>query len=83
MLPKGAVTGIYAALAVLCAWLFYARYWLWRDCIHAAESSCITPDGANLTSGGIIWGLLAAVMAALVLRRLLGIGGAGPTPPPA
>ena len=55
-------------LAVVCGWLFYTRYWAWRDCIREAASSCITPDGANLTSGGMLWGLFAGVFAAFALR---------------
>lgn len=48
-------------------WLFYERYWRWRDCIEAAASSCITPDGANLTSGGMIWGFFAVIFLSLPL----------------
>ena len=57
-------------LAAACAWLFYFRYWKWRDCINA-ESSCVTPDGDNLTSGGMMWGLLALILAAGALRLAL------------
>lgn len=59
------------ALAALSGWLFNARYWKWRDCIREAASSCITPDGANLTSGGLLWGFFAAVLAAAALRLAL------------
>ncbi len=59
------------ALACLSGWLFYERYWQWRDCIREAASSCITPDGQNLTSGGLIWGLLAAILAAAAIRLAL------------
>jgi hypothetical protein len=59
------------ALAAFFAWLFYVRYWKWRDCIGEALSSCITPDGANLTSGGMLWGLIALVLAAAALRLAL------------
>lgn len=52
------------ALALLAAglgfgWLFLDRYWFWRDCIAASQSSCVTPDGANLTAGGAIWSLFS------------------------
>lgn len=52
------------ALALLAtglgfAWLFIDRYWLWRDCIAASQSSCVTPDGANLTAGGAVWSLFS------------------------
>ena len=59
------------ALSALFGWLFYIRYWKWRDCINAVLSSCVTPDGDNLTSGGMIWGLFALVCAAAVLRLAL------------
>jgi hypothetical protein len=58
-------------LSALAAWLFYARYWKWRECIREAASSFITPDGQNLTSGGLIWGLIAAALAAAALRLAL------------
>ena len=59
------------ALSGLSAWLFHVRYWKWRDCIREAHSSCITPDGANLISGGMLWGLFALVLAAAALRLAL------------
>ena len=59
------------ALAALFGWLFYIRYWKWRECIHAVLSSCITPDGDNLTAGGMIWGLLAVAFAAAAVRLAL------------
>ena len=58
---------------LLFSWLFYTRYWLWRDCIEAAQSSCITPDGDRISSGAFVWGLLAVpfYMASIIvfLRR--------------
>jgi hypothetical protein len=42
------------AVAVVRGWLFYARYWQWRDCISEAASTCITPDGQHVTSGGLM-----------------------------
>ena len=69
------------ALSAIFGWLFYVRYWKWRDCIREADSSCTTPDGDNLTSGGLIWGLLAAILAAVAIRIALKMGGRGPTPP--
>lgn len=52
---------LYAFAGLFFTWLFYERFWKWRDCIDEALSSCITPEGANLTSGGIFWGLFAIV----------------------
>lgn len=54
------------------AWLFLTRYWFWRDCIEAATSSCITPDGENLIAGGQLWAAPAIAMiivAIMVLPR--------------
>ena len=59
--------GIFSLLALFFAWLYYERYWKWRDCIEAAESSCVLPDGDNLTGGGMVWGLFAIVCAIVAL----------------
>jgi hypothetical protein len=64
-----------ALLAIVAAgfgWLFVTRYWLYRDCIEAAASSCITPDGDNLIAGGALWivpGVIFALLALLMLLR--------------
>ncbi|OYR15437.1 hypothetical protein CEV32_4709 [Brucella rhizosphaerae] len=52
------------------AYLYYERYWRWRDCIEEANSSCLTSDGSNLTSGGQLWGLIAVVFLLIGLRSL-------------
>ena len=52
-----AVAGAAFAPALVFAWLFYIRYWQWRECIAESLSSCVTPDGDNLTSGGMFWAL--------------------------
>ena len=54
---------ILALFALFFAWLYYERYWKWRDCIDAAESSCVLPNGDNLTGGGMVWGLFAILFA--------------------
>ncbi len=71
MSPQRVLIAGCLALSALSGWLFYIRYWRWRDCIREAQSSCITPDGDNLTSGGMLWGLLALVLAAAALRLAL------------
>lgn len=60
--------GLFSLAALFFAWLWYERYWKWRDCINAAESSCVLPDGDNLTGGGMAWGLFAVIcgLAALI-----------------
>ena len=55
--------GLFALLALFFGWLFYIRYWKYRDCIEAAKSSCVLPDGDNLTNGGAFWGLFATLFA--------------------
>ena len=59
--------GLLTLLALFFAWLYYERYWKWRDCIEAAESSCVLPDGDNLTNGGVVWGLFAVMFALAAL----------------
>lgn len=71
MSPQRVLVAGCLALSALAGWLFYARYWRWRDCIREAHSSCITPDGDNLTSGGMLWGLFALILAAAALRLAL------------
>ncbi|MBB2675744.1 UNVERIFIED_ORG: hypothetical protein GGE64_006000 [Rhizobium etli] len=65
-----------ALLSIFFGWLFYERYWRFRDCISQALSSCLTPDGGNLTQGGSLWGgfaglflLLAMISAWRIFRR--------------
>lgn len=48
-------------------WLFWDRYLKYADCIEAANSSCVTNDGDNLTSAGMIWLVPALVFAVLAL----------------
>lgn len=65
------ITLAYAAASAFFAWLFLERYWFWRDCIRAAKSSCLTPGGDNLTSGGAIWIVPSIVLALLAIRAAL------------
>lgn len=58
-----AFPGLFSLLALFFAWLFYIRYWKYRECIDAAQSSCVLPDGDNLTSGGVVWGTFATLFA--------------------
>lgn len=60
------------SFAGLFAWLFYIRYWSYRDCIEAAKSSCVTPSGDNLIGGGVFWivpAIIFTLFAARTLRR--------------
>ncbi len=58
------------SFAALFAWLFYVRYWSYRDCIGAAQSSCVTPAGDNLIGGGAFWILPSIIFALLAVRTL-------------
>lgn len=62
---------VYLALAGMFAWLFYVRYWKWRDCIAEAMSSCITPEGDNLIEGGQMWLLFSLGFAVASIRRVV------------
>ena len=47
---------------------YYDRYYKYKDCIDAlTNSSCITPDGGNVTAGGAIWSVFALFFSVLAL----------------
>ncbi|RWY64519.1 hypothetical protein EHI48_35715 [Rhizobium sp. WSM1325] len=54
-------------LSIFFGWLFYERYWKFRGCISQALSSCLTPDGDNLTQGGSLWAGLAGLFLLLAV----------------
>lgn len=58
--------------ACLFGFVFYERYWIWRDCIAASQSSCVTPDGSNVTEGGLVWGVIALGFLAAALIAQFG-----------
>jgi hypothetical protein len=59
------------ALGALFVYVFYFRYWKWRDCIADAQSSCVTMDGDNLIGGGQFWLIPAVLFIVVGLRQLL------------
>jgi hypothetical protein len=61
---------VLSLFSVLFFWLFYIRYWKYRDCIGAAKSSCVTPEGDNLISAGVFWIVPAVVFACFALWTL-------------
>jgi hypothetical protein len=62
---------VYGSLSGYFWWVFDERYAKYADCIEAlANSSCITPDGGNVTSGGILWALLAMPLGLVALVYL-------------
>jgi len=58
---------VFALAAGFFTYVFYMRYWIWRDCIAVSQSSCVTPDGSNVTDGGMVWGVVALGFAAAAL----------------
>ncbi|WP_431113137.1 hypothetical protein [Variovorax paradoxus] len=65
-------TSIRAALASFFWWNSWERYWKYEECIEQAASSCIAADGANLTSGGLIWMLPAFYFSLRVVISVCG-----------
>jgi len=59
------------AIGAFFAYVFYVRYWKWRDCIAEVQSSCIAADGANLIAGGQLWSIPAVILIVVGLRGLL------------
>jgi hypothetical protein len=64
-------SSIYFALSIFFMYVFYIRFWKWRYCIEQAKSSCITPDGDNVTSGGMLWAGFAVLFLVAGIRRLV------------
>ena len=75
--PRGYKTpivlaGLFAGISALFWWTFYERYVKYEDRIsQLTNSSCITPDGGNVTQAGIYWGLLAMLFACVALIFVL------------
>jgi hypothetical protein len=74
--PRFGLSGISSLLSFLLggffAYAFYVRYWQWRDCIAAAESSCAEPGAANATQAGCFWALPALFFLATGLVLAVG-----------
>ena len=60
---------IYFSLSVFFGFSFYERYWKYSECIQAAKSSCVTEDGANLTSGGMFWAVPCFIFLVLGIHQ--------------
>ena len=65
-------TIVFALAASFFTYVFYVRYWIWRDCIAVSQSSCLTPDGSNVTDGGMVWGVIALGFAAATVIAQFG-----------
>ena len=62
---------LFSAGTLLFGWLFYTRFWKWRDCIAEAASSCVTPDGDNVIGAGALWIIPAGICLLFALLALL------------
>ena len=53
---------LWSALSALFFYLFYIRYYAWRDCFNEA-GRCYDPDGSGevYTTGGVFWFMPACV----------------------
>ncbi|RBP37640.1 hypothetical protein DES53_11322 [Roseimicrobium gellanilyticum] len=61
---------IYLGAAGFFAYAFYDRFWKWRDELSQVSTSFTTPDGANVSSSGMIWILPAGIFAILGFLRI-------------
>lgn len=61
---------IFSIVAGFFWWLFYERYYKYKECIETAASSCLTTQGDNLTSGGMIWAVPALILSGIALYHL-------------
>jgi hypothetical protein len=61
---------VHFGFAVLFGFCFYDRFWAWRKEIAQVKTSFITPDGINVTSGGMVWAVPATVFACLGVIRI-------------
>lgn len=61
----------YLFISAFFFFAFYERFWKWRHQIDESLSSFVTPEGDNLTSGGMFWIAPALLFAAWGIRRLL------------
>lgn len=64
------ISSVYFALGVFFSYAFYIRFWKWRECIELAQSSCVTPEGDNVTSGGMFWVIPAALFLVAGIRQI-------------
>lgn len=62
---KYILPALLSLIGLFFIFLFYERYWKYRECIPEALSSCVTPDGANLIAGGAFWSLFAFIFIGL------------------
>jgi hypothetical protein len=66
---------LFGALAIFFGFLFYERYWRWRDCFNELgrcfdpESQDVMLEQAGMVYGGIALVCLAAAITLFVRRR--------------
>jgi drug/metabolite transporter (DMT)-like permease len=56
------------ALALVFAYAWYDRYWLWRDCFNEL-GRCYDPEGQQvyLEQAGLVWGLCTGISLLLLV----------------
>jgi hypothetical protein len=64
------IAAIHLSLAAFFGYAFYNRFWEWRHEIAEVNTSYLTPDGANVTSGGMLWIFPAFIFALLFAVRI-------------
>lgn len=61
---------IFSSLAGFFWWLFYERYYRYKDCIETAASSCLNAQGDNLIGAGMVWALPAFIFSGIAVYYL-------------
>jgi hypothetical protein len=64
------IAAIHLSLAAFFGYAFHDRFWAWRHEIAEVNTSYLTPDGANVTSGGMLWVFPAFIFALLFAVRI-------------
>lgn len=62
---------LYFGLAAIFSLSFYDRFWIWRHEIDEVKSSYLTPEGANVTSSGMLWAVPAILFFLSGVRRTI------------
>lgn len=64
------MSAIHFSIATCFGIAFYDRFWKWRHEIEQVNSSFMTPEGSNVTSGGIVWIIPTIIFASFGFIRI-------------